>query len=107
MKHGLRYKPAYYLWSKAKQRAKNKNLDFNLNVEDINIPDVCPILGIPIFTGKKVVTKNSPTIDKINPRKGYTKDNICIISMRANKLKADFTIEQIERLVTYMENLNG
>lgn len=82
-------------------------MNFDLNVEELHIPDNCPVLGIPIFIGNKISTQNSPTIDKIDHTKGYVKNNICIISMRANKLKADFTLEEIERIVNYMENSNG
>ena len=39
--------PEKVLWSMAKRRSKSKNIEFNLRVESIEIPIICPILGIP------------------------------------------------------------
>ena len=38
----------YYIWTKAKQRAEKYGLDFNIDVSDIQIPDICPILEVPL-----------------------------------------------------------
>ena len=89
--HGKSYTPEYRLLTKAKERAVADNLPYDLELEDAVIPDVCPILGIPlkVNTGGKVVTNNSPTIDKRDPSLGYTKDNSYVISMLANRLKSN------------------
>lgn len=77
----------------AKNRAKSKNIDFNLNINDIIIPEYCPILGMRLkrHTGKPGGKKDSPSIDRINPNKGYIKDNIRIISHLANMMKSHAT----------------
>ena len=78
---------------RAKQNARAKNLEFNLTYEDIEIPTHCPVLGIELFTtpgrGKKNPWSypNTPSIDRIDNSRGYVKDNIHIISMRANHLR--------------------
>jgi hypothetical protein len=46
---------------------------------------------------------NAPSVDRINSTKGYTKDNIWIISHRANQLKNDATLAEMKLMV---ENLN-
>jgi hypothetical protein len=78
-----------------KKRAKLKGLEFSLTHEDISIPDVCPILDIPLFRGKGKQTANSPSIDRIDSTKGYTKDNIQIISTKANTIKSNATFSEL------------
>ena len=34
----------------------------------------------------------SPTIDKINPKMGYTKGNVMVVSHLANSMKRDATV---------------
>ncbi len=43
--------------SRAKYRAKQKGLEFNITKEDIIIPDTCPLLGTPM---------ESPSLDRID-----------------------------------------
>ena len=42
---------------------------------------------------------DSPTIDKLIPSLGYTKGNVWVISRRANMIKSDATLEELELLV--------
>lgn len=87
----------------AKRRAAAKGLEFNLTKDDIIIPEVCPVLGIPISRSVDYHNDGSPSIDRVDSSKGYTKDNIVIISWRANRLKNDATIEELKQIVKYME----
>lgn len=86
-----------------RKRANKSGLECSISVEDIVIPKVCPVLGIPLVwaTGKQ--TNNSPSIDRVDNSKGYTKDNIRVISMRANRLKSNMTIDEAELIVKYMK----
>lgn len=94
----------------ARARAKRAGMECSITMEDIIIPDVCPVLGIPLFSaaggGKKPPTLlgNSPSLDRIDNSKGYTPDNIRVISMRANDLKSDATLEELEAVVAYMRD---
>ena len=88
------------------RRAKAKGIEFNLSLEDIpEIPEICPIALIPLFIkeydGTKGPCENSPTLDRIDTRKGYVPDNIRVISFRGNRWKADMSIEDMERLLSY------
>lgn len=87
----------------AKRRAKLKGLEFNLTKEDIIIPDKCPILEIPLFKGNKNCYYNSPTLDRIDNNKGYTKDNIQIISMKANSMKNAATFEELVKFADWID----
>lgn len=85
-----------------KNRAGKKNLDFDLSVEDIIPPEYCPVLGIPILYGQTIGSPNSPSVDRFDNDKGYTKDNIRVISCRANKLKSDGKLEEFQKIVEYL-----
>lgn len=93
--------PERKLYHKAKQRAKAGDYEFSIDVSDIIIPDVCPVLGIPIFHGVGKVCDNSPSLDKINPKLGYVKGNVSVISYKANRYKNDLTVENLENLLAY------
>lgn len=94
--------------SSCRHRALKNNIPFNIELSDILIPEICPILHIPIKlseTGKQ--TANSPSIDKIIPDMGYTKGNVQIISNRANKMKSDATpIDLILFAVWVLDNFD-
>lgn len=87
----------------AKMRAKRDGLPFDLEKEDIVIPDVCPILGIPLFVGDRNSHDNAPTVDKIVPKLGYVVGNIQIVSYRANRIRNDATLEELKNIVAYLE----
>lgn len=91
----------------AKDRSKKKNLPFDLTLEDIKIPDVCPVLGIPIIKVdfQNPRSDNAPSIDRFDNTKGYTKDNVNIISLRANKIKNHGSIEDFEKIIKWMKEV--
>ena len=93
--------PEKSILKRTRQRAKEKGIEFSIVEEDIIIPDVCPLLGIPLESnaGKgKGATGNSPSIDRIDPTKGYVKGNVWIISMKANAIKNEATLAELELL---------
>jgi hypothetical protein len=100
--------PKARLLSHAKERAKEQNLEFNITEDDIDIPEFCPVLGIPMFVGEGKFHDGSLTIDRVNNNRGYVKGNVAVISWRANSLKGDSTIEEIDKVIEYMKlNLNS
>ena len=75
---------------RVKSRAKLAGIPFNLTPDDIVIPDVCPVLGIPLRHKEgKQWSDRCPSVDRLRPELGYTKGNIRIISTRANLLKSN------------------
>lgn len=89
----------------AKARAKRHGVPFSLERSDIIIPDVCPILGLPLKSNKGggVFTPNSPTLDRICPKKGYVPGNVRVISFRANLLKSDATADEVRLILDDLE----
>jgi hypothetical protein len=82
--------------SNIKRRAKQKGIDFDLTIEDIRNVSICPVFGFKLERANGSGGKpNSPSVDRIDPTKGYTKDNVQVISQLANNMKQDATPEQL------------
>lgn len=73
----------------AKRRSKVQGLEFNLTESDIVVPTHCPYLGIPLVSHRPRgdSRRDIASLDRIDPNKGYTKDNIEVISWLANTMK--------------------
>jgi hypothetical protein len=86
----------------ARRRARNRNIEFNITKEDIiNIfpkDNCCPIFKTKFVVGEGVHCSESATLDRIDNNKGYVKDNICVISYRANQIKTNATLDEIIRV---------
>ena len=67
------------------------------------IPEICPVFNIPLFFTPGKRTYNSFSIDRRDNSKGYTKENVRVISWKANMYKGDLTIEEVENLLRYMK----
>lgn len=94
----------YKMLARAKMRAKKQNVPFEIGLEDLIIPTTCPILNIPLVVhkGKSGTFSDSPSLDKINPKKGYVKGNIMIISSLANSMKYTSTPEQMIKFAEWI-----
>lgn len=102
VKHDFKIRsPEMYILNGTRSHAKERGIDFNLELEDIIIPDTCPICQIPlIFSAKR--TNNTPSIDRVDNNLPYIKENVRIISWRANRLKNNMTKEEVARLNDYL-----
>jgi hypothetical protein len=90
----------------ARHRAKEKNLPFNLELKDIVIPSICPVLKIPLIPSIEGNMKdNSPTLDRHLPHLGYTKTNVTVISNLANRIKTNANSIQIEAVLKYVKQI--
>jgi hypothetical protein len=68
---------------------------------DIRIPEFCPVLGIPLKPGKGQATANSPSLDRIDPNGGYTRENTHVISHRANMIKNNATPDELAKVALF------
>jgi hypothetical protein len=89
----------------SKMRAKRSNMEFTITENDISIPECCPVLGIPLYRSKRENWNNSPSIDRIDNTKGYIKDNVVVVSRRANILKKDATIDELQKLADFYSKM--
>jgi len=93
--------PEKHLLKTAKSNAKRVGVECNLILDDIHIPDMCPILNIPLYFTPGQATDNTPSIDRIIPSTSYNRDNILIMSMRANRIKNDGTPDEHFKIYEY------
>jgi len=108
LKSKHRYKrddPRMPMYHNAKSRARIKNLPFQITPEDIVIPEFCPLLGIPLLRVKEKNAASNPSLDRIVPCLGYIPSNIQVISYRANTLKRDCDLRELQTLVKNWEML--
>lgn len=90
----------------AKQRAKERGLMFNLHYDDIQTPNLCPVLRIPLIPSVDgSYSDNSPSLDRKIPYLGYVKGNVKVISMRANALKSNATSAELEAVLKYVKQI--
>ena len=86
-----------------KARAKRKGLPFDLTLDDLIIPEFCPILGIRLVKRRGKFADESPSVDRIVPALGYVKGNVTVISYRANRIKCHASLAELRAIVGYME----
>lgn len=85
-------RPSEHLWKMARHRAKEGNIEFSISPADILVPEFCPYLETKFsFENKATI----PSLDRIDPTKGYIKGNIQVISWMANQMKNNASIEQL------------
>lgn len=98
--HGKSKTAPYTMFYDARKRALKLGLPFDIEPDDIQIPEICPALGIPL-DGK--TRDRTPSLDRVIPKNGYVPGNICVISFRANRFKNDASIEEIKAVLSYIE----
>lgn len=103
-KRGLnRRNPLSIILQQAKRRAKLKGIPFDISLNDIELPDTCPALGIKLQVNKDYAKDNSISIDRLIPELGYVKGNVAIISHKANTIKSNGSIEELEKVLLWMK----
>lgn len=82
----------------ARGRAKAKGLPFALTLDWLvgASPNVCPALGLTLAYDNCRSLADSPAVDRIDNSRGYEPDNCWVISMKANRIKSDAALDEIE-----------
>ena len=102
-----RTQPKYYIrkmLQHARNRARIHSRVFDITIEDISIPEYCPVLNIALVHGWED-DENCPTLERINNNKGYTPDNIMIVSALSNRVKNSATWQQIIEVGEFYKHL--
>lgn len=93
-----------FMWIRTRNSARQRGIRFAIQKTDIILVDTCPILGLEIdYTNKDPARK--PSLDRLDNSRGYEKDNIHVISLRANILKRDATPDELIALGAWAETL--
>ena len=97
---------ARYILKGCKKRADQLGISFDIVASDIcdSAPDVCPILGFRLSWGERKgkSTDNSPSLDRIDPSRGYIEGNVQWISYMANRMKSNATLEQLKTFANWI-----
>lgn len=99
----------HYISKTAASRARQNKLPYDKDLSTLALPDICPVLSIPLnYSRRRNVNllgpqPDSPSLDRIVSERGYVVPNLRVISWRANLLKRDATIDEIKRVLAYME----
>lgn len=100
-----REKPELHLWRRVKTSAAARGLEFTITPENIVVPAVCPVLGIPIEVAGAVNADGLPSVDRIINSVGYVPGNVVVVSRRANVLKRDATVEELRAVASFYSRL--
>ena len=89
-----------------RDRARKNNVYFDITIEELNAmwPEdgLCPVFGITLALDNPTIADDSPSLDRFNNDVGYTRDNCTIISMKANRMKSNATVAEMQLLVNWM-----
>ena len=92
--------PSQPLHERARKRARQQGLEFSISRQHIIVPSECPVLGIPILIGGPR-SEHSPSLDRIDPARGYVPGNIRVISDKANRLKGKRDLAHLMQLAEH------
>ena len=98
---------AKLLYKNIKSRCKRIGREFSIELDDIIIPKKCPVFGFDLKREDRETWMCAPSVDRIDSSKGYIKGNITVVSRRANILKRDATIDELEQLLNYYKTLRN
>ena len=103
--------PLLCAFSGKRANAKKKGIPFSIRFEEIDWPEVCPVLGIAInyqrHRGVGHCQDDSPSFDRLDPSGGYVSGNVRIISHRANQLKSNATAAELRRVAQWIEDMEA
>ena len=100
---------ARYMLDRCRGRSRAKGLECTITVSDIQIPDVCPILGMPLKRNKGAgrAAPDSPSVDRIDPLRGYVPGNVQVVSYKANAMKSNATPDELVRFAEWVTEIYG
>jgi hypothetical protein len=93
---------ARYTCTQIRHRCKRRKIPFELVPEDLVFPERCPLLGVPLV--RRVRGEGKPfdgmcaSVDRIDSKLGYVRGNVWVISNRANIIKHNASLEELEML---------
>ena len=101
-----------WLLMRIRSKCKKEGIAFDLTIDDLDIPDVCPVLGRPLKfgvsrnqsyekRGMAPPTDDSPSVDRIDSDGGYVKGNIVVVSWRVNRIKGNATSDELRAIADY------
>ena len=91
----------------SRARSLTKGLAHSLTLDDLKmlfpVDGKCPVFGFLLEWNSDGFRETSPSIDRIDSTKGYTLDNVQIISWKANRLKSYATVDELETVLNFLK----
>ena len=104
--------PFIHIFRCIKARAKSKQIPFDLDIEYVKSiwTGVCPIFDTPLTLGAGMGRRDTShfnrvsiaSLDRIDPTKGYTKGNVCWISLLGNTMKNDSSSNELVQFAKWV-----
>lgn len=101
---------AKYVCKDAKKRAVKKNVPFDVTAKYIVsiMTDECPVFGTTFqWVGNGGILPTSPSLDRIDPSKGYVEGNLVIISSKANSIKSAYKSKDLYKVAQWLEQIEA
>ena len=95
------------LLSNAKARAKKHGREFSLTSTDITDlfneqGGLCYWLKVPLAVVEQRLTLTLPTLDRVDSDRGYTRDNVVLASLAANRAKSNSDPDEWEEFLSVL-----
>lgn len=103
-KRARKQDPIGHALNTLRSTAKQRCMAFALTREDLEAvwTMICPVFGMPLSLTNTRKKDNSLSIDRIDNDYGYVPGNIAVMSWRANRLKLDASLEELEAVLKYV-----
>lgn len=105
--------PVRAMLNLARARSKKQGIEFDLEYDDLVIPSHCPVLGIPLSFGLGMgmgmglkERDGRASLDRVDNNRGYVKNNVVVVSYRANRLKSDADVSELLKVARFYANLS-
>jgi hypothetical protein len=107
-KRSLERNPFEVRCRKLKASCKKRGINFNLDAEYLASiwTGICPIFNLELVLVREDIKHksiNCADLDRFKPELGYVKGNVSWVSTKANRMKSDGSIEEIEKLLIWMK----
>lgn len=104
-------RPEIWILSNIRTRARQAGIPCTITTKDILPPRMCPVLGIKLKRNRRGRESgpqdNSPSVDRIDPSRGYVPGNVIVVSQKANRIKQNATPAEIECVAVFYRRLLG
>lgn len=101
--------PFKHRCTRAKTRAKQLGVDFNLTPEYLESiwTGLCAATGIPIRLSTSREDDLAAELDRIVPEKGYTRGNVAWLSRKMNRVKNNVGVEELKKLWEWLDSVTN
>lgn len=82
---------------KSRIKSTGRNLEFSITIDDLEVPEYCPLLNVKLDyeIGKGYQNGYTASIDRIDNNLGYIKGNVWVVSKLANTMKNRASVEEL------------